>query len=121
MFFTRHTVTLTTDSGAATGYTPVVNGRIVSIRYVKGDFADGVDFAITTELAGQTVWAQLNVNASVTVAPRQPTHDEAGVASLYAGSGQAVRDYIVAAEERIQIVIAQGGNGKTGTFHIIVG
>lgn len=123
MFLTRHTVTVTTASdGSATAYTDgVVMGAVKSIQYVKTDFADGVDFTITAETTGQNLWTDTNINASEIVCPRQPTHDAAGVASLYAGSGEPVEDYIYLARERVKIVIAAGGNAKTGTFHITVG
>lgn len=122
-FATRHTVTVATIAdGTATAYTDeVVNGRVISIAYTKVDYADGVDFTITTEDTAQDLWVDTNVNASETVASRQPTHDSAGDASLYAGSGEAVEDYIWVVDERIKIVIAQGGNVKTGTIDIIVG
>jgi hypothetical protein len=121
MYAERHVVTLTTDAdGAATGYTPVVTGAIQTIRYVKTDFADGVDFTVTLESTGETVWAQLNVNASATVAPRQATHSTAGVAALYAAAGTAVLAPVVAASDRIKVVVAQGGNAKSGTVHIVV-
>lgn len=122
MYAERHVVTLTTDgSGAATGYTPVITGRIFTVRYIKDDYATGVDFTITLESTGETVWAQNDVNASVTVAPRQATHSTAGVASLYAETGEPVEDYIVAVQDRVKIVIANGGDTKSGTFHVVVG
>jgi hypothetical protein len=121
MAIKRHVVTLTTDTnGAATGYTPVVSGRVVSIRYVKTDFTDGVDFTITAEGTGETIWTQQDVNASVTVAPRQPTHSTAGAAALYAGSGTAVNDKIVLAADRVKIIVGSGGATHTGAFHVTV-
>src|SRR3546814_6873290 len=75
MHVRRETVAVTTDaSGAATEYTDTVTGRVLGIRYVKGDFADGVDFTITSEATGETVWAESDVNASATRAPRQAIH-----------------------------------------------
>ena len=116
----RHTVTVTTNaSGAGTGYTPVVTGRIIAIIYSKTDFADGVDFTITSETTGQTIWSQENVNASATVAPRQATHSTAGVAATYDGT-RAVLAAVVVANERVKISVASGGNTKTGTFYVIV-
>lgn len=109
----------TIADGSATAFSPVVSGRIETIRYVKTDFDNGVDFTITAEATGETIWTQADVNASATVAPRQPTHSTAGVASLYA-VGQAVNDGVVVANDRVKIVIAQGGNVKSGTFHIVV-
>lgn len=117
----RHVVSVTTIAdGSATAYSPVVTGKLSQIRYVKTDFADGVDFTITAEATGETIWTDTNINASETVAPRQPTHDTAGAAAVYAGGGSAVLDKIALANDRVKIVIASGGDTKTGTFHIIL-
>ena len=89
------------------------------IRYVATDFAAGVDFTITAEATGETLWTELNVNASVTKAPRQPSYGTDGVASLYASAGTAVQVPIPLANDRVKIVIAQGGSTKTGTFHLV--
>lgn len=121
MYAELHSVAVTTDaSGDATAYIPGLKGRIINVIYVKTDFANGVDFTITTEESLLDVWVEENVNASKTIAPRQPTHDKAGAASLYAGAGEPVEDHIVMAEERLKIAVAQGGDTKTGTFKIIV-
>ncbi len=118
----RLTVSVTTAAdGSATAYSDfIAHGALSQIRYVKATFADGVDFTITAEATGETLWAEENVNASATRAPRQATHSTAGVAALYAGSGTAVLDKIVLANDRIKIVIASGGNATTGTFHFVV-
>lgn len=117
----RHVVSVTTASdGSATAYSPTITGKVSQIRYVKTDFANGVDFTITAEATGETIWAQNDVNASATVAPRQPTHSTAGVAELFASGGTAVSDKIALANDRIKIVIASGGNVKTGTFHFVI-
>lgn len=125
MFAQRKTVEVTTDtSGAATEYSAGINGRIFTIRYVKpgsGGFTDGVDFTITANDTGETIWAENDVNASTTVAPRQATHGTDGTASLYAATGEPVEDYIVLVNDTVKIVIASGGGLKTGTFEIVVG
>lgn len=116
-----HVVSVTTAAdGTATAYTPVVTGRVWSISYVKNDFAAGVDFTITAERAGETLWTEVDVNASKTVLPRAATHSTAGVAALYAAGGSAVLDPFVVANDRVKIVIAQGGNAKSGTFYVTV-
>lgn len=115
-----HEVPVTTDSsGAATVYSGPINGRVLNVIYEKTDFADTVDFTITLETTGQTVWTEENVTASKTVAPRQATHSTAGVAALYAATGTAVNDHVYAARERVKIVVANGGATKTGTFKVI--
>jgi len=122
MYAERHAVTVTTDAdGAGTGYTPVVTGNVLAIHYVKADFADGVDFTITAEATGESIWAQVNVNASASVAPRQATHSTAGVAALYAAAGVAVLAPVTVAADRVKIAVASGGDTKSGTFMLIVG
>jgi hypothetical protein len=111
---------LTNASGDGVGYTPALTGKVSAIHYVKDDFANGVDFTITAEATGETIWAQENVNASASVAPRQATHSTAGVAAVYAAGGEAVRAPIALAGDRVKIVVAQGGNAKRGRFHVVI-
>ena len=121
MYCKQHAVALTTDGdGGATGYTPVVRGRILQIRNVKDDFAAGVDFTVTLETSGTAVWAQLNVNASATVLPRQAAHSAAGVAAEYA-DGYPVLEPVYVDGERVKIVVAEGGDTKSGTLYVLVG
>lgn len=113
------TVTVVTDSaGAATEYSGKVRGRLLFVRYAKTDYTDGVDFTITTEDTVQNVWVELNVNASKNVSPRAGVDDTAGVAATLNGT-QLMRDYVFCSNERIKIVLASGGNAKTGKFIIV--
>lgn len=117
----RYVVPITTIAdGSATAYTPVLNGRLAQISYVKTDFADGVDFTVTSEATGETLWAEENVNASALRAPRLLLYTTAGVASLYAATFGAYQGQFVLAADRVKIVVAQGGNVKTGTIHVVV-
>lgn len=121
MSIRRFVVPITTDAdGDATVYSPKVFGRLISIRYVKTDFADGVDFAVTTEDTAQAVWSESDVNASATRYPRAATHSTAGVASVYASGGTAVNDKIGVSGERIKVVVAAGGDTKAGVLHITI-
>lgn len=121
MAIRRHVVPVTVDaSGDAEVYSPHISGSIISIRYVKDDFADGVDFTITAEDTGETIWAEENVNASATRYPRAGTASVAGAASLYAAAGTAVNGKISLGTDRVKIVVASGGNATSGTFHITV-
>lgn len=125
MYVQQYVVPITTDTqGAGVGYTPVVNGRVLAISYVKpttGGYADTVDFDIETELSTVKIWDEDNVTASKAVYPRAATHTTAGVAALYASGGAAVLDYIPVANERIKISVEGGGDSKTGTFYVMVG
>lgn len=111
---------VTNGSGAATAFTPFLSGYIESIQYLKTDYANGVDFAITAEATGENIWTESDVNAAVIKHPRAPTHTTAGVAALYAGSGTAVNDRIALGRDRVKIVLAQGGDTKSGAFVITV-
>jgi hypothetical protein len=114
-----HAVTTAAD-GSYTGYTPYLSGYLCQIIYSKTNFTDGVDFTITAEATGETLWTESNVNASAVKAPRQATHTTAGVASLYAAAGTAVNDKIALGRDRVKIVLASGGNATTGTFTIVI-
>lgn len=102
----------TIADGSATGYTANIRGRILGVRYTKITYADGVDFTITTETSLQNIWVDTNVNASESVFPKLLNDDTAG-ADL-----TAIYDHIRAYDERIKIVIASGGDTKSGTFTI---
>lgn len=122
----RRVLSLTTNgSGAATGYIPgtkastdltqpTLTGRIKSITYTKTDYADGIDVTVTVESTGQVVWTGTNVNASVTVYP-------VAAATLTSGSASTLTEVPIAlANDRLKIVIAQGGDTKTGTFTVVL-
>ncbi len=117
----RFSLTVTTNaSGVATSYSPVFDGRIITIIYTKGDYAAGVDITITLEGSGEGLWTETDVDASKTVAPRQAIHGVTGNAKEYA-NGFPIVNYIVAAKDRVKIAIASGGSVTSGTFVIIVG
>jgi hypothetical protein len=105
-------------AGDGTFYSPYLTGKIEAIQYVKTDYADGVDFTITSESTGETIWTESNVNAAVIKHPRPGTHSNVGAASLYAAAGQAVNDKVVLGRDRVKIVIASAGVSKTGSFTI---
>ena len=122
MGFTRsYDVTVTTAADqTGTGYTAEnIHGRVLAVKYAKVDFADTVDFTITSELTTQNIWVESNVTANKTVYPRVACHDTVGVAAEVA-TGFAVRDTVPLANERVKIAVAQGGIVKSGTFTIIV-
>lgn len=117
----RFVVPMTVDaSGDGTFYTPPLYGELVSLRYVKTDFADGIDFVCTLETTGEPVWSEDSVNASATRYPRAATHSTAGAAALYADAGVAVLDRIAIGGDRLKIVIDGGGVSKTGTLHVTI-
>ncbi|CDX49218.1 conserved hypothetical protein [Mesorhizobium plurifarium] len=117
----RYKVAITTAAdGSATAYTPRLSGKIHSIQYVKNNFDDGVDFTVTAEATGESILAKSDVNASAVFYPRAPTHTQAGAAALFAAGGTAVQDKIGLGNDRVKIVVAAGGNAKSGTVHVVV-
>jgi len=117
----RVSVTVTTDAaGAATGYTEAVNGVVSAIEYTKVDFDNGSTMTVSQDRSGETIWTEANVNASAIRRPRAATHSTAGAAALYAAGGVAVNDKIAVVDSRIKVVIASGGNTKTGTFTVVL-
>ncbi len=116
------TVPVVADAGGNfTIITPRVSGRFLQMRYVAGTLATGTDVTLTGVKTGQLIVNITNIGvANIQRAIRQPTHDNAGVASLYAGAGEPVEDYYFVDEE-FTLSIVQGGNGGTGTFHFWFG
>jgi hypothetical protein len=120
----RVKVTVTTDgSGDAVAYSPRLAGKVHSASYIKpvsGSYTDGVDFTITSEATGEQIWVESNVNATAYRYPRAATHSQLGVAALFAAAGSPVQDKIGLAQDRIKIVVAQGGAAKVGAFHFCI-
>ena len=122
---TRHEVTVTTDaSGNATGYTPAVSGFVHAITYTPpgaNALDTGADITVTGETGKHAIVTVTNLGTSaVAIYPRAATATTANAASLYAAAGTAVNDRIPVAGERVKVAIAQGGNTKTGTFHVYI-
>ena len=111
----RYAVTVDVDaSGDGTGYTANVRGEIVSIQYVKDDYANGVDVVVTGEATGLAVWTGTNVDASVTVYP------VAGAVVLAGTTSSLTERPVCVVNERLKFVVAAGGVSTSGTFHVIV-
>jgi hypothetical protein len=122
MAIRKFTVPVTTGTATGEGFSPFLSGYIESIQYVKpasGGFSDGVDFTITSDISGETLWAELNVNASTVRRPRIATHTTAGVAAVLEGTTPALTR-IALGRDRVKVAVAQGGNGTTGTFVVTV-
>jgi hypothetical protein len=111
---------ITAADGSATVLSPRVSGEICSIIYEKIDFADGVDFTVSAEATAEQIWAENNVNAAASRYPRTATHTTAGAAALYASGGVGVLTKPAVANDRLKVVVAQGGNAKKGKLHFLV-
>lgn len=121
----RFIVPVTTDDqGDAEAYSPVLSGKLVSIRYIKpgsgGLAGDDLAFTITAEASGETLWSEEDVTASATRYPRAVTHSVAGADALFADAGEEVLGKIALSQDRIKVVIAGGGDTLSGSFHFTV-
>lgn len=103
--------------GSGTFYSPYFSGAIESIQYVKTDYADTVDFTITLDGTGETVWTESNVTAAAIKRPRSAAHSTVGVAATLDGT-RPMLDKIVVSRDRVKIIIASGGTSTTGSFTI---
>ena len=121
MYAERQSISLTTSAGgAATGYSERVTGRILAVVYTKIDFDNGVDFTITLEATGEAILTLTDQNSSAAIYPRVPVQDATGVDATLDGT-RKMREPVVAAHDRVKVVVAQGGNVKSGTIAVIVG
>lgn len=115
-------VAVTTDaSGDVTAFSEVVTGRLLSVSFTDTDLADTADFTITTDRDAQALLTVSNIASSTTWHPRQATHGKDGTASLYAAAGEPVESDIPIFRDRIKVVVAQGGDTKTGSFSFWLG
>lgn len=105
-------------SGDATVYTRVVNGLVHAVRWTNTDLDAGSDWVISGEDSGIIILTQTNIVAGERY-PRSPVHASGdGSASLYAGAGEPVEDRIPIANERIRIVLSNGGATLSGSIEI---
>ena len=105
-------IPVTDGSGDATYYTTYLTGYIAEIQYVKTDYAAGVDFTITIESTGKSIWTEANIDASTYRSPRCAVHDSVG--TVITGGYSPV----LLINDRVKVVIANGGIAKTGTFYV---
>lgn len=121
-YFRRLAVTVTTDAlGAGVGYTEEpVNGYIHEIVYDKTDFADGSTMTVTGDSTGTAIWTESAVNADAVRLPRTQVCGPTGTALTYDGT-RIVAEPVALADERVKIVVASGGDKKTGVFYVVVG
>jgi len=119
----RTIVSLTSDTtGAATGYTEQINGRILNVMLEFTSATTTADVTITTLDTSQTILAVSNVTSPKTYAPRQAIHKSSdGVALVFSATvgGSAAYDYLYAANEKLKIVVAEVGDSKALRFCIL--
>ena len=105
-------LTVTTASnGAGSAQTGNARGVLHALRYIKNNFADGIDFTVTVvnSATTDTLLTGTDVNASASFAPRM---DRCTVAAVAASANDVPIPFVGA----LKVTVAQGGDAKSGTF-----
>lgn len=110
-------IPVTTDAGGAATETRIgVHGDVLSVTFDSGDMTTGtVDCTVTDDLTGAAI-ASFTDQATATKAKRYPKvvpTQPNGTALTTAGP--AVSPTL---SGRVKVVIAQGGNVKSGTVYV---
>lgn len=115
----KEAVAFTTDgSGDATVYSNAVNGFLQAVHYDYGDADTGADFTITDETTGIALLTITNGGTSDLVwYPHIGGHP---VANTGAGTNSTVRLVPNPVVGRIKVVVASGGDTKTGTLNFFI-
>jgi hypothetical protein len=119
MLHTTGRITITTDaSGDATVYLgSKLRGYLVALFYRPGTLATGADLTVTAEDSGAPILTKANLGtANSYLYPRAlPTNAN----SLTGPLGTVPSELIPLVNERIKVVVAQGGNTLTGSIEAV--
>jgi len=121
MFSSSKIDIVTNSSGAATvhlshGLNRKLNGFLVCIKYTPGTIDTGADLTITGEESGIPILTITNAGTSVVFwYPRALINAVADGAAATNAS-----EFIPIKDERIQVVVANGGDTKTGSIEVIL-
>lgn len=121
MFSSASESIVTDASGNATvylshGLNRKPNGFLVALKYTPGTLATGADLTITGESSGIPIVTITNAGTSVVFYyPRALLNAVADGAAGSAGS-----ELIPIKDERIKVVVAEGGNAGAGSIEAIL-
>lgn len=121
MFSTVKANIVTDSSGDATvylthGINKSPNGFLVLLKYTPGTIATGADLTITGETSGIPILTKADAGTDPAFYyPRALLNDVADGAEALAGS-----EFIPIVNERIKVVVAQGGNGGAGSIEAVL-
>lgn len=110
------TTIVTNGSGDATVYLgSKIRGYLVALKYSPGTLDTGADLVITGETSGVPILTKSNAGTSdVWYYPRALPNAIADGAA-----GTIPHEFVALVNERIKVVMAQGGDTKTGTIEAI--
>lgn len=121
MFSSAKADIVTDGSGNATvylehGVNRKPNGFLVALKYTPGTIATGADLTITGETSGIPIMSKTDAGTSIVF--YYPRALPNAVADGAAGTVPAVS--IPIKDERIKVVVAQGGSGGVGSIEAIL-
>lgn len=123
MLINSYELNVTTNAaGAVTALTPHLTGEVVAIVYKKPSSGglSTATFAINAKNSEIDLWGEAGVNASKTVVPTQPIHDQNGDARVFETGGENLAGPIYLANEQVEVAVTNGGNETSGKFLIYV-
>lgn len=110
------TVTTAADGTGSATSTRAVLGKLLSVEWIDGDFADGVDGTFTfvgADSGVSTTFLTLtNANDDGWYPVRGIMKDQAGATVTYDATNEVYAPVVL--NGKITLTIAQGGNAKTG-------
>lgn len=120
-YLEKRTISVSAGAGGTgTAYSPVVNGRIVSIRYIpatSGTKLEGssgnFDVSIKSETTQGDIWVQTGITGADIAYPTRLVDDTAGVVTT-------TRDVIQVADERIAFSVANADANSSGSFELVI-
>ena len=115
---TQYTATITTNgSGAATVYLgDQVRGRIICFKYAPGTIDTGADLTITGETSAVAILTKADAGTATVWYYPLAIANQVSDGAASAISEVPVWVYV----EKIKVVVAQGGDTKTGTITVWV-
>jgi hypothetical protein len=115
IYQTQLTATTIADGSATANDEERVFGFLYAVEWIDGSFDDGVDAILscqsTVSGVAQTLLTLTNANDDAIYYPRAIVHSEAGVALTGTAGADRTRMML---NGKLRLVIAQGGNVKTG-------
>ena len=119
MFSSASADIVTDASGDATvylthGISRKLNGFLVILKYSPGTLATGADLTITGETSGIPILTKANAGTSVVF-----YYPRALLNAVADGTASAnPSEFIPIKDERIKVVVAQGGNAGAGSIEV---
>ena len=120
MYCKEHAIVLTCDgSGDCTAYLAAKTGRVLTLRFDMNTLAATADFVVSNAETGEVILTE-SIAADAFRRPRTVTQNAAGAAANYASS-YPVLEPCYLANQRVKVVVAQGGALGAGVLYVGIG